>query len=487
MKKVLVLLAMVLGAANMYAQDYDLEGLAKTLKQLFPNEVNQNDEFFDFHEGLVKVKVLVGDDYKFGYLDKFGKIVIPIIYENAYDFSEGLAFVQKKRKWGFIDKNGRTVIPFIYDTSSGASFHNGIAAVKKDGKSGMIDKSGNIVVPFNWQFLDNCCDGLIFASKINNGKGEHCFINSSGEIVIPFGRFKSSWGFSEGVALATTQSYYDKGKYQRGKDVVIDKTGKILFPYNSRSYIGFHEGLCTQEQGGKFGFINKTGKFVISPIYDFVGDFHEGVAFAEKGNKWGAIDKNGKTVIPFIYDAVRDCSEGLIPVNKNGEWGFVDKSNNVVIPIKYEIVSKFSDGLANVTEGGGFGYIDKQGNSTFNPPTSTTNNNVQNTNTEVIDVTEQKPSFKGGEEQFRKWLAANVHYPELALENGIKGTVVASVVIEHDGSIGEVKIKKGVDPLLDKETIRVFKSMPKWNPGIQDGSPVRVTMDMPLIFNFTEE
>ena len=153
---------MVLGATNMYAQDYDLEGLAKTLKQLFPNGVNQNDDYFDFHEGLVKVRVLVGDDYKFGYLDKFGKIAIPIIYENAYDFSEGLAFVEKDGKWGFIDKNGRTIIPFIYDTSSGASFHNGIAAVKKDGKSGMIDKSGNIVVPFNWQFLDNCCDGLIF-------------------------------------------------------------------------------------------------------------------------------------------------------------------------------------------------------------------------------------------------------------------------------------------------------------------------------------
>lgn len=485
MKKVLVLLAMMLGATNMYAQDYDLEGLAKTLKQLFPNEVNQNDEYFDFHEGLVMVKVLVGDDYKFGYLDKFGKIVIPIIYESAYDFSEGLAFVQKKGKWGFIDKNGRTVIPFIYDPSSGASFHNGIAAVKKDGKSGMIDKSGNIVVPFNWQFLDNCCDGLIFASKINNGKGEHCFINSSGEIVIPFGRFESSWGFSEGVALATTQSYYDKGKYQRGKDVVIDKTGKILFPYNSRSYIGFHEGLCTQEQGGKFGFINKTGKFVISPIYDFVGDFHEGVAFAEKGNKWGAIDKNGKTVIPFIYDGVRDCSEGLIPVNKNDEWGFVDKSNNVVIPIKYEIVSKFSDGLANVTEGGGFGYIDKQGNSTFNPPASS--NTAQNTNTEAIEVTETMPSFVGGPTAMFRWLNEHLQYPEEAMNKGIKGRVIATFVVEKDGSITDIEIVKSVHPLLDNETIRVLGTMPKWIPGTQDGSPVRVKYTVPLTYNFTEE
>lgn len=102
-------------------------------------------------------------------------------------------------------------------------------------------------------------------------------------------------------------------------------------------------------------------------------------------------------------------------------------------------------------------------------------------------MVEVAPSFVGGIEQFNKWLAANVHYPELALENGIKGNVVASVAIEPDGSIGEVKIKKGVDPLLDKETIRVFKSMPRWNPGTQNGNPVRVVLDMPLNFNFTEE
>ena len=102
-------------------------------------------------------------------------------------------------------------------------------------------------------------------------------------------------------------------------------------------------------------------------------------------------------------------------------------------------------------------------------------------------MTETMPSFVGGKEQLNKWLAANIHYPELALENGIKGTVVASVAIEPDGSIGEVTIKKSVDPLLDKETIRIFKSMPRWNPGTQNGKPVRVVLDMPLNFNFTEE
>ena len=412
MNKVLVLLTMVLGTTNMYAQDYDLQGLAKTLKQLFPNEVDQGEEYYDFHEGLVKVRVFVDDDYKFGYLDKFGKIVIPIIYENAYDFREGLAFVQKNGKWGFIDKNGRTVIPFIYGTTSGNSFHNGIAAVSKDGKSGMIDKSGSIVVPFNWRFLDNYCDGLIFADRINNGKGEHCFINSSGETVIPFGRFETSWGFSEGIALAKTQGYYDNnGRYQKGKNVFIDKTGRILFPSSSNSYIGFCDGLCSQKQNGKYGFIDKTGKFVISPIFDIVGDFYEGIAFANKGDKWGAIDKNGKAVIPFIYDDVRDCSEGLIPVNKNGKWGFVDKSNNVVIPIKYQIAGKFSDGLAMVIDEYGFGYIDKQGNSTFNPPAST--NTAQNTNTEVIEVTETK-SLRGSEVQ-----SDNVIYGHKAVDLGL--------------------------------------------------------------------
>lgn len=373
MKKLVLLLAMVLGATNMFAQDYDLQGLANTMKKLFPYEVNQGNNFFDFREGVAKVEVYVGDEVRYGYIDKYGKEAIPAIYSSGYDFREGLAYVEKDGKWGFIDKSGRTIIPFVYDyASAGNSFHNGLACIKKNGKYGVIDKSGNVVVPFNWEFLDNYCDGLFFASRINNGKRERGFINKSCQAVIPFGLFESSWGFSEGIAIAKTQGYYDnRGNYQRGKDVYIDKTGKILYASTSGSYVGFCEGLCQQEQGTKYGFINKTGQFVISPVYDSVGDFHDGVAFAEKNGKWGAIDKSGKTVVPFIYDGAEDCSEGLMKVSKDGLWGFVDKSGTVVIPIKYEYVGKFSDGLAQVIHEGRFGYMDQKGNTTLNPPAST--------------------------------------------------------------------------------------------------------------------
>lgn len=487
MKKLALVIALFLGTTNLNAQDYDLQSLAKTLNQLFPYEVNQGNDFFDFHEGLAKIEVYAQDKRKYGFLDKFGRLAVPAIYESAYDFSEGLAYVELNGKWGFIDKTGRTAIPFVYEyASSGNSFHNNLAAIRKNGKYGVIDKSGNVVVPFIWEFLDNYSDGLIFANRINKGKGEHCFINQSGDIVIPFGRFESSTGFSEGIAIAKTQGYYDnRGNYQRGKDVYIDKTGEILFPSTSGSYIGFSEGLCQQRQGKKYGFINKKGQFVISPIYDSVGDFHEGIAFVEKDGKWGAIDKSGKMAVPFNYDGAEDCSEGLMKVRKDDYWGFVDKTGQVVIPIKYEYVGNFSDGLTQVIYENRFGYMDKKGNTTFDPPVSDKITHV--IDSEVVDVTETLPSFVGGQDAMFRWLSEHIQYPEEAFKNGIKGRVVATFYVERDGSVTNIEIIRSVHPLLDNETIRVLGAMPKWIPGTQNGEPVRVKYTVPLTYNFTEE
>ena len=102
--------------------------------------------------------------------------------------------------------------------------------------------------------------------------------------------------------------------------------------------------------------------------------------------------------------------------------------------------------------------------------------------TKVFDVVEQMPSFPGGDAELMKYLSSHIKYPVVAEENGIQGRVIATFVVERDGSISDVKVIKSVDPSLDKEAIRVLKSMPKWIPGRQNGSAVRVKYTVPVTF-----
>ena len=102
--------------------------------------------------------------------------------------------------------------------------------------------------------------------------------------------------------------------------------------------------------------------------------------------------------------------------------------------------------------------------------------------TKVWDVVEQMPSFKGGDQALLDWLHKNIHYPAIAEENGIQGRVVCTFVVERDGSITDIKVVRPIDPSLDKEAVRVLKNMPKWIPGKQNGSSVRVKFTLPVTF-----
>lgn len=100
----------------------------------------------------------------------------------------------------------------------------------------------------------------------------------------------------------------------------------------------------------------------------------------------------------------------------------------------------------------------------------------------AADSVEQMPTFKGGVTALMQYLNSSIKYPVEAEENGIQGRVVTSFVIETDGSVTDVKVTKSIHPALDKEAIRVVKSMPKWNPGMQNGKPVRTKFFMPVTF-----
>ena len=101
----------------------------------------------------------------------------------------------------------------------------------------------------------------------------------------------------------------------------------------------------------------------------------------------------------------------------------------------------------------------------------------------VFMIVETMPEFPGGQQALFKFLSENVKYPAIAQENGIQGRVICQFVVNKDGAIVDVEVvRSGGDASLDKEAVRVIKSMPKWKPGKQRGKAVRVKYTVPVNF-----
>lgn len=115
---------------------------------------------------------------------------------------------------------------------------------------------------------------------------------------------------------------------------------------------------------------------------------------------------------------------------------------------------------------------------------------VEGVGTEVIEeeaipfqLVEVRPTFRGGDaNEFSKWVAQNLEYPEIAKENGVSGRVMLEFTVMPDGSIANVRVLRGVDPSLDAEAVRVVSSSPRWEPGRQRDRAVKVTYTFPVIF-----
>jgi TonB family protein len=101
---------------------------------------------------------------------------------------------------------------------------------------------------------------------------------------------------------------------------------------------------------------------------------------------------------------------------------------------------------------------------------------------EIFTAVEQNPEFIGGQKAMYNFINDNIKYPFEAQRNDISGRVFLKFVVEKDGSIGDVKVWKGLGYGCDEEAVRVIKLMPKWNPGSQNGKLVRVYYNMPVLF-----
>lgn len=117
------------------------------------------------------------------------------------------------------------------------------------------------------------------------------------------------------------------------------------------------------------------------------------------------------------------------------------------------------------------------------PESKTTDTLQEIQEDDVLFVVEEMPTFQGGDiDVFRNWVMKNIKYPETAVQNGIQGQVFVMFVVNKEGTVQNVVITRGVDPVLDNEAKRVVESSPRWVPGKHNGEIVPVKFSITVNF-----
>ncbi len=105
---------------------------------------------------------------------------------------------------------------------------------------------------------------------------------------------------------------------------------------------------------------------------------------------------------------------------------------------------------------------------------------------EIVSFPDVEAHFPGGTEVFSRYINEQIQYPSKAMKKGITGRVYISFVVRKDGTISNVRVVRGVHPLLDEEAVRVVSNMPNWKPGEKNGEKVSTKCLLPLVFNITK-
>jgi hypothetical protein len=278
--------------------------------------------------------------------------------------------VRQDNKWGFIDKTGQVVIDFQYDDA--LEFSGGLAAVKLDGKWGYVDESGaRVVAPQPWHSAGEFSDGLAPVKTVNplaltETAVITTYIDETGIEVIPADpTWSDGSSFSEGLA-----AFYLQGSGTG----FINTDAKVVIQLPDAVVAGrFSEGLAAVEDAPyRCGYIDRSGGFVIEPQYQYATEFNHGLAVVEDDDgHFLIIDVAGMVVAKLPYEQVLGLKDGLAPARVwhgdwpigEGSWGYIDETGRLVIPAQFRYAYEFSGGLAQVwDENEKMSYIDLDGN-----------------------------------------------------------------------------------------------------------------------------
>ncbi len=264
-------------------------------------------------------------------------------------------------KWGFIDRTGKPITPMVFDWAG--DFRDGRGLAESHGNVGYIDadfeKTGDWAITPRFALRHSgdlpahgFFQGLALAREDDGRWG---YIDTAGAWAIApqFMEFEDYPGvpagdFADGLAWFQVVEMAERYKVDTDGKMVRDEAGKpVMEPYPRR----------------RFGYIDRDGEVVIEPRFEMAQDFGQGLAAVriKTHDNWGFIDCAGKTVLSPKYEQVDRFSEGLCAVSEDGLWGYINAKGKWVIEPRFAEARQFSEGLAAAREGQQWGYINPDG------------------------------------------------------------------------------------------------------------------------------
>lgn len=311
---------------------------------------------YEFSENLAAVRLYNDEDENYGswgFIDTTGKLIIPCKYSDANSFSEGLAGVRLNKIWGFINAKGEEVIPFMFDVVK--EFENGFAIVGSYRRTepvmedelqwsfNIINTKGEKISAKDYRYINKFHDGLA-AVSLNNKWG---FINTQGKLVIPL--------------------IFD--------DVSDFKNGKATIQQQVRKKINNKYEIVTN-----YNIINKKAEKIFPKNYEYIEIISNDLALAIQNKKWGIINTKGKEITSFIYSSIKQLNDSIMLVSVggrferkpiggyrkrltlvDGKWGLISNRGKEIIQAKYDEIRSYSEDLAAVMLNKKWGFINTKG------------------------------------------------------------------------------------------------------------------------------
>jgi hypothetical protein len=249
---------------------------------------------------------------------------------------------------GFIDPSGTVVIEPKLDNATG--FRNGYAVITERGKHKLIDIHGKVVLESD-DFEPTWPPGEGGLIEANDGRGRCGFVMLDGTVAVPF-EYANVMEFHQGRAAAIRDS--------SGKWGYIDTKGRVVVDFIYDFPGEFVNSRAMVRRGPMFGYIDPEGNEVIPLQYSSAATFRGGLAPVQEPNgNWRYIDTAGRTVIHGPFKQAGTFSEGLAAVMLPEQrlWGFIDGTGQLMIEPQFESVSEFSEGLCGAVAPKREGYF----------------------------------------------------------------------------------------------------------------------------------